>query len=315
MHEQKGGNTDSGLRAGPSTTSFGSSLHVSQLSLRAKKLWGEGKKIHFSPASPLSISLYICFKIQTFIKKLIEEWCWSGALPSGVQDLHVVFKGRQSASPAHLCPAHPLPQRVSCSLGLSAWSLQDACRAVPASSATSTMPASAAAVEHLEEMWGLDFRERSQPKENGTADCSFQHELPCMVTKVQLMGHMQSWVHLLLLLLVLGENSQWGWNVAATCVLTSLPPLYVASWHRRKSQKQLSPSSLILLPSEKTELPMGRKLVLQYSSQIPACLMCSQDNWISSWWYVNGCHQEGQIFSAEVDKLVIETEKERPGPK
>lgn len=57
--------------------------------------------------------------------------------------------------------------------------------------AASTTPASAAAVEHLEEMWGSDFMKHSQPKENGTADCSFQHELPCRVTKVQLRGHMQ----------------------------------------------------------------------------------------------------------------------------
>lgn len=47
-----------------------------------------------------------------------------------------------------------------------------------------------------------------------------------------------SWVHLLLLLVVLGENLQKGWSVAAKCVLTCLPPLHVASWRRRKSQKQ-----------------------------------------------------------------------------
>lgn len=33
--------------------------------------------------------------------------------------------------------------------------------------------------------------EHSQPKENVTADCSFQQKLPCRVTKVQLTGHMQ----------------------------------------------------------------------------------------------------------------------------
>lgn len=57
--------------------------------------------------------------------------------------------------------------------------------------AASTMPASAAAVEHLEEMRGSDFMVHSQPKENGTADWSFQHELPCRVTKVELRGHMK----------------------------------------------------------------------------------------------------------------------------
>jgi len=39
------------------------------------------KKICFSPASSVSISLYICFTIQIFIKKLIIGWCWSGVLP------------------------------------------------------------------------------------------------------------------------------------------------------------------------------------------------------------------------------------------
>lgn len=109
-----------------------------------------GKKIHFSPASPLSVSIYICFKIERFIKKLIRERFWLVVLLLAAQDLCVALE-EQSALPTHLCSAcSPAPdgEPQFGSAGLELGGMPAGSRQPPG--VASAMPA-AAAVSHLDE--------------------------------------------------------------------------------------------------------------------------------------------------------------------
>lgn len=218
---------------------------------------------------------------------------------------------RQDRLPFQLICAQPIPwpQRVSCSLGLPAWSLQDACGAVPAS-------------------WGCICHaclSSSSGASGGNVRFRFHGAF-----SAQRKWH--SWLFLSTGAAVQGDKSAAdGPHAAPECICcccswclgktpseveawrqpdVSSPPCLLSMCHHDAGGRAKSSGGHItkhpdFLPTGKTELPIGRKLVLQYSSQIPACLMCSQDNWISNWWYVNACHQEGHIFSAEVDRLVI----------